>query len=167
MGQQLARPSRRRLGWEEDVERLAFKPFGGWNYSYSKDYMRNCSFIFWAAVTAGSLAVDWREAALVLGGSLWAQETIHAKSWGSGASWVHNVQAGYLLYHVYFRNNRRLLPLLGVLAEAAGDVGAVLQEYVLQHDVNYSHYAHAEGLAVGLAAGWLLDRFIKKKISLL
>ena len=167
MGQQLAR-HRRRLGSDEDERRLAFKPFGGWNYSYSEDYQRNCSFIIWAAVTAGSLAVDWREAALVLGGSLWAQETIRAvDSWGNGASWVHNVQAGYLLYHVYFRNNRRLLPLLGVLAEAAGDVGAVLQEYVLQHAVNYSHYAHAEGLAVGLAAGWLLDRFIKKKISLL
>ena len=167
MGQQLARPSRRRLGWEEDVERLAFKPFGGWNYSYSKDYQRNCSFIIWAAVTAGSLAVDWREAALVLGGSLWAQETIRKTAReGNGASWVHNVQAGYLLYHVYFRNNRRLLPLLGVLAEAVGDVGAVVQEYVLE-DEEYGHYAHAEGLAVGLAAGWLLDRFIKKKISLL
>ena len=166
MGQQLAR-HRRRLGSVEDERRLAFKPFGGWNYSYSEDYQRNCSFIIWAAVTAGSLAVDWREAALVLGGSLWAQETVKNSPGSNGASWVHNVQAGYLLYHVYFRNNRRLLPLLGVLAEAAGDVGAVVQEYVLKHDVHYGHYAHAEGLAVGLVAGWLLDRGFKKKVSLL
>ena len=166
MGQQLARPSRRRLGEEEDTERLAFKPFGGWNYSYPKEYMRNCSFIIWGAVTAGSLAVDWREAALVLGGSMWAQEN-RTDSWGNGASWVHNIQAGYLVYHVYFRGNKRWLPFLGVLAEAVGDTGAVLQEYVLKHDVSYSHYAHAEGLAIGLAAGWCLDRVFRKKMSAL
>ena len=88
-------------------------------------------------------------------------------SWGNGASWVHNIQAGYLLYHVYFRGNKRWLPFLGVLAEAAGDTGAVLQEYVLKHDVSYGHYAHAEGLAIGLAAGWLLDQLFTKKMSAL
>jgi len=63
-----------------------------------------------------------------------------------------------------------LMLVLGIVAFAIFAVlltSTKVTERTLQHDVDYGHYAHAEGLAVGLAAGWLLDRFIKKKISLL
>ena len=145
---------------------LEFKPFGGWNYSYGEKYQKYSSFTIWAFVTAGSLAVDWREAAIILGGSLWAQETIKNKGqWGSGASWVHNIQAGYCLYHYWFKNNKKMLVFLGVLAEAAGDIGAVIEEKM--YGTNYSHYAHGEGLVIGLISAFLLDQMFKTKRALI
>ena len=112
------------VSFQEQLRKLEFKPFGGYNYSYSNTFDRNASFIIWTFVTAGSYAVDWREASIVLGLSLWAQETIKKKEYSSGASWVHNVQAGYCLYHYWAKNNKKMLVFLGVLAEAAATSAA-------------------------------------------
>ena len=165
MGQQVSTNRRRRLveDYEVKIKELEFRPFGGWNYSYDEAYMKYCSFTIWALVTAGSLAVDWREAAIVLGGSLWGQETIKNKGqFGSGASWVHNIQAGYCLYHYAFKGNKKMLVFLGVLAEATGDIGAVIEEQ-MKGEKMYAHDAHVEGVAIGLVAAFVLDKMFTKK----
>ena len=106
---------------DPEAQRLAFRPFGGWNYSYDKSWMRNASFSQWVFATVATLGVDWREAAIVLGGSVLAQETVKKKGFNlfkendegewlaMGASWVFNVQLGYLVYHVLFKRNKRWL----------------------------------------------------------
>ena len=144
-------------GQDANVEKLAFRPFGGYNYSYTEKWMRTSSFTIWALVTLGSLAVDWREALAVLGGSLWAQETIKNSQYQMGASWVHNVQAGYCLYHYWRHNNRKLLVELAVAAEGAGDLTAYFGPE------NFDDGAHVEGLGEGLIAGFILDYVFKKK----
>ena len=138
-------------------EKLAFRPFGGFNYSYPEKWMRTASFTIWALVTLGSLAVDWREALAVLGGSLWAQETIKNEPYSSGASWVHNVQAGYCFYHYWMHNNRKLFVELAVAAEASGDLAAYFGPE------KFNDAVHVEGLGEGLIAGFILDKFVKKK----
>ena len=144
-------------GQDAEMEKLAFRPFGGFNYSYPKKWMRTSSFTIWALVTLGSLAVDWREALAVLGGSLWAQETIKNYPHTAGASWVHNVQAGYCFYHYWMHNNRKLFVELAVAAEGAGDLTA----YFGPED--FDDWAHIEGLGEGLIAGFILDYVFKKK----
>ena len=146
-----------RAKYRAEVEKLAFRPFGGYNYSYPHKWMRDASFTVWALVTLGSLAVDWREALAVLGGSLWAQETIKNYPHTMGASWVHNVQAGYCLYHYYMHNNRKLLVELAVAAEGAGDLTAYFGP------VDFADATHVEGLGEGLIAGFILDYVFKKK----
>ena len=187
MGQTIFKPigTRRRL-WAEDqsavwptyedffqyvvkhlpnVDKIKFRPFGGWNYSYGEDWERTASFSIWVAVTVGSLAVDWREAAIVLGGALWAQETIQMKTRGQrsmGASWVHNVQAGYLFYHMFIKGNKRWLVWLPGLYEGAADLVSWSQIWG-----EYADDAHGEGLVVGLISGYLLDQMFSKKRALL
>ena len=140
-------------------KKIEFKPFGGWNYSYPEEWMRNSSFLIWALVTLGSLAVDWREAAIILGGSLWAQETIkNDGQWSSGASWVHNVQAGYCIYHWLYRGNKKFLVWLGSVAEISGDIVAASEVWG-----EFADDAHVEGLIEGFAAGFVFDAMFKKK----
>ena len=157
------------LAHEEVAKSLAFRPFGGWNYGYGELYQNLSSWTIWAFVTSGSFAVDWREAAIVLGASMWAQETIKNRSWGSGASWVHNIQAGYCFYHYWFRKNKRWPVFLGVLAEAAGDFGAVIEEVARGKELGtqYSHKAHIEGFLEGMVAGFILDKIFTKKHALI
>ena len=138
------------------LKKLEFRPFGGYNYSYTHKWMRTASFTIWALVTLGSLAVDWREALAVLGGSLWAQETIKNDPLAMGASWVHNVQAGYCLYHYWMRNNRKLLVELAVAAEGAADLTSFFGPD------RFDDWAHVEGLGEGLIAGFVLDKFVFK-----
>ena len=166
MGQQLVKSERRRLV-ESEEKRLEFIPFGGWNYSYDHEYMRNISFSIWALVTAGSLAVDWREAAIVLGASLYGQETLKAQSWGDGASWVHNIQAGYCFYHYWGRNNTRFLVEAAALVEITADVMAKVQEWDTGGEIRYSHYAHIEGFAIGMISGFILDKIFTRKQPLI
>ena len=173
MGVVLAKPQRRRLVDIETGEtraqrakRLEFKPFGGWNYSYEETYQRNISFSIWAAVTAGSLAIDWREALLVLGLALWGQEAWRNDKWGSGASWVHNIQAGYCAYHYFVKNNTRALVTVATLGEIYADIFCKVEE--LDSGVPmYSHYAHIEGFTLGMASGFVLDQINHKKRALI
>ena len=174
MGQQIFKSAqtrtRRRLvegeTWQEALKRLEFRPFGGWNYSYEHEYMRNISFSIWALVTAGSLAVDWREAAFVLSAALYGQETWKNDSWGSGASWVHNIQAGYCFYHYWGRNNPRFLVEAAALIEITADVMAKVEEWDTGTEI-YSHEAHIEGFTEGIMAGFLLDKIFTKKRPLI
>jgi len=153
--------------------KIEFRPFNGWNYSYTESWERDASFSIWAFVTLGSLGVDWREAAIVLGGSMWAQETVKKNGWNAfkksekvwntmGASWVHNVQAGYLFYHMIFRRNKRWLVWLAALYEGAADAICFSEIWG-----KYDNYAHGEGLAFGLMSGFLLDFVFKKKQPLI
>ena len=176
MGQQIFKSAqtrtRRRLGedpesHEATVKRLEFKPFGGHNYSYDHEYMRNISFSIWALVTAGSLAVDWREAAIVLGAALYGQETWKSDSWGNGASWVHNIQAGYCFYHYWGRNNPRFLVEAAALTEIVADVLCKVQELDTGGEQMYSHEAHIEGFTEGIMAGFILDKIFTRKRPLI
>jgi len=187
MGIQTSVPSQRRRLTEEGesyekwfeelvefdpkVKEIAFRPFGGYNYSYDEAWMRDASFSIWAFVTLGSIGVDWREAGIVLGGSLWAQETVKKDGWAlwgkegahaMGASWVHNVQAGYLFYHMIFRRNKRWLVWLAALYEAGADIVCFTEIWG-----KFSNQAHAEGLLFGLMSGFLLDYVFKKKRPLI
>ena len=146
------------------ADKIKFRPFGNYNYSYFDAWERNASFSIWAAVTVGSLAVDWREAAIVLGGSLWAQETIQLKRGfrQMGASWVHNIQAGYLFYHMFIKGNNRWLVWLPGLYEGAADLVALSGMWG-----TYDDYAHGEGLVIGMISGFILDKMFSTKRALI
>jgi len=157
---------------DPEAQRLAFRPFGGWNYSYDKSWMRNASFSQWVFATVATLGVDWREAAIVLGGSVLAQETVKKKGFNlfkenkdvwltMGASWVFNVQLGYLVYHVLFKGNKRWLVWL-----ASGYVGTANIVCFSQVWGKFSDYQHAEGFVVGIVAAFLLDFVFKKREAL-
>lgn len=156
---------------------------GNWNYGYENQSENNWNFARWLAITVGTLGIDYREAAIVLGGGILAQEYLDSPYPGAstdqppektprllysyeemkndpslleghnhGSSWVHNVQSGYLLYHVAFNSNRRLIVGLPLVWELFAD----FQNW---------HPAHFYGLAQGCLAGFLLQRlFGKKKI---
>ena len=96
-------------------------------------------------------------AAIVLSVSLFAQEN-RLETGMAGASWVHNIQAGYCLYHYWFRNNKHMLVFLGTWAELIGD--AVAFSGIMG---SFNDAAHLEGLVEGLLAGYLLDMVFKKK----
>ena len=165
MGQQFSQQtSRRRLGEKADY---GWKPFGedGWDYGYPEEWMRTSSFSIWALVTAGSFAVDWREAAVVLGGAVWAQEkrlplTLDKENEGKGASWVHNVQAGYCLYHYWVRGNKKMLVFLATLVELGAD--AVAWSGVWG---KFDNAAHLEGLVEGFVVAFILDGINRRKIA--
>ena len=146
-----------------EYKKLAVRPFGGYNYSYGEEWMRTASFSQWAAVTVGGLAVDWREGLGILAVSLAAQESKWKKFPGHmGASWVHNIQFGYLAYHVIFRRNYRLLVLLPALYEFCADLVAWSKIWG-----PFDDYAHLEGAVIGIVTGFVLDQVVKKKRPLL
>ena len=152
------------------AEKFGWKPFGFVDYGYDERYQTIASFIIWAAVTWGSISVDTLEGIAVLAGSLlWTEYNTREKlnkggdtRWGTGASWVHNVQAGYCWYHYFVKGQRQWPLFLGSWAEMAGDLGAVGEELYRGHPM-YSHKAHYQGATIGMAAAFLLDMINKKK----
>ena len=163
--------ARRRLahGYDTPAEAFGWKPFGFVDYGYDHAYMTISSFIIWAAVTWGSISVDTLEGIAVLAGSLlWSEYntrkyfTAGGLGWGTGASWVHNVQAGYCWYHYFVKGQRQLPLFLGSWAEMAGDLGAVGEE-LLRGQKMYSHKAHYEGATIGMTVAFLLDMIHPKK----
>ena len=173
--------ARRRLahGWGTPAEKYGWKPFGYVDYGYDKAYMTVSSWTIWALVTWGSISVDMLEGVAVLAGSLmWSEyntKTYFSKGtlgWGTGASWVHNVQAGYCWYHYFVKGQRQWPLFLGSWAEMAGDLGAVAQEVFVSGHPMYSHKAHYEGASIGMTIAFLLDiinpkKGEKRKVSLL
>ena len=157
---------------------IAFRPFGGWNYSYDESEIRDLGFAWWALITLTTLGVDWREGAIVLGGSVLAQETV--KKWGynlfqekevpfclgCGASWVFSAQVGYLAYHVLFKRNKRWLVWLVSGGAVVMNVNAWSYDARILEETKTNHYAHLEGFVVGVAAAFLLDFFFKKRKAL-
>ena len=154
--------SQNKMSLKEKLDRLAFRPFGDHNYSYPEEWMMASSWSVWAAVTLGSLQIDWREAAAVLGGSLWAQETIKYDKNINGASWVHNVQAGYCAYHYFVKNNTKTFVWFATRFEIGADLVAVSGITGKFYD-----YAHAEGFAIGLLTAFILDKIVSNKKPLL
>ena len=73
---------------------------------------------------------------------------------GGGASWVHNIQAGYCLYHWYY-DPAKILVELAVAAELSGDLTAAYMG-------NYADDVHMEGVVEGLVSAWILDKFVFK-----
>ena len=150
------------------AEKYGWKPFGAMDYGYGEQYQSVSSWIIWALVTWGSFEINPLEAAALLGGSvLWSEKgarTPEAMRWGTGASWVHNVQAGYCWYHYFVKGRRGWGVFLGSMAETAGNLGAVLQEYIEDSSL-YSHKAHYEGASIGIAAAFLMDMVSRKKVG--
>ena len=142
------------------------RPLGGWNYGYDEDYMCYSSWLIWALTTWGAVSNDYLEGLGLLAGAMylneqkWARETlIHSemevKTLGSGASWVHNVMAGYCWYH-YYGKGKNSIPLRAASwAEIAGDLGAIVEETAM--GTLYSHEAHYKGSMEGFAVAWALD----------
>ena len=157
---------RRRLahGKETPKEKYGWKPFGCMDYGYDEKYQTVFSWIIWALVTWGSISVNPIEAAAVLGGAVAYSEYDCRKKdlegefkWGTGASWVHNVQAGYCWYHHFIKGQKQLPLMLGSWAEILGDMGAIVQEKMAGQPM-YSHKAHYEGASIGLGVAALFDK---------
>ena len=156
-------------GKETRTEEYGWKPFGNVDYGYGELYQSASSWTIWALVTYGSFSISPIEAAAILGGAVLYSESIDYDTkphyFGTGASWVHNVQAGYCWYH-YFVKGRKEWPVwLGTWAEMAGDIGAVAEEKLRGDIVLYNHKAHYQGASIGMAAAFLFDLINKKKGS--
>jgi hypothetical protein len=154
-------PDRRRLahGKGKPAETYGWKPFGNMDYGYGEAYQTYSSFTIWALVTWGSFSVSPIQAALVLGGSVAYAEYNAGPQIGTGASWIHNVQAGFCWYHYFIKGQKQLPLALGSWAEIAGDLGAVAEEWIKDKGKIYSHIAHYEGASIGIVIAMLLDRF--------
>ena len=138
------------------AEKWGMKPFGFADYGYPELYMTASSFTIWALVTWGSISVNPLQAMVVLVGALVYNE--YKPKAGYGASWVHNVQAGYCWYHHFIKGKTQLPLVLGSWAEITGDMGAIAEE-MYQNKSLYSHKAHYQGATVGFITAMLLDRF--------
>jgi hypothetical protein len=148
-----------------------FRPLGGWDYGYPNAWECFVSWTIWALVTWGSFSVDPYEAAGLLGATMYAQEQrewvedylVGDKGMGGGASWVHNVQAGYCWYHHFVKGNKSFPLLLGSWAEVSADLAAVGVELYDRETYNYSHKAHWMGASEGMAVAYVLDLLRRKK----
>ena len=147
---------------QEEYKRYEFKPFGGWNYSYGTKVQAIGGGAFWLAMTAGGLAVDWREAAIVLGVCVYLQEQ-EDPNMGIGNSWVSNVQAGYLFYKWWARNNQRYLVKWSALFAAVNDSTMYLYDKTLDWELNINHKVHFTGFMEGIVTAFLLDKIFTRK----
>ena len=129
---------RRRLahGKDNPAEAYGWKPFGNMDYGYPKQYQTLSSFTVWGLVTWGSFSIDPLEAAALLAGAVaWSEYDVYNRiekgkeqPWGTGASWIHNVQAGYCWYHHFVKGQRGWPVWLGSYAEITADLGAIVEE---------------------------------------
>jgi len=148
----------------DNVNGVTWRPFGFWDYGYPEMYMVYGSWSIWAMVTWGSFFVDPLEAAAILGYGFYVQENPEKmlfmgrdkNHWGSGSSYVHNLQAGYCWYHYFIKGRREWPVFLGTWAEIAGDLAAVGEE-VQKDAIMYAHDAHYKAAFLGLIAGFVLD----------
>lgn len=162
----------KRIEYEGTLDGAIFRPLGGQDYGYETDFKVGSSWLIWALVSWGSISVDPLEGISLLALSMLAQESDSFKKYfinetmGTGASWVHNVQAGYCWYHYFVKKHEGLGLMLGTYAELLGDMGAVGQE-LFEGKQHYSHEAHYKGVAIGMVAARLLDalRGKNKKFS--
>ena len=159
---------RRRLAHGRGVpaEEYGWKPFGITDYGYDEQYKTVSSWIIWALVTWGSFTINPIEAGLLLAGSVAAQEyraqDHETLGWRSGASWVHNIQAGYCWYHHFIKGRQEWGTVLGSYAELTGDLGAILEEYASGKN-KYNHHAHYQAASIGIAVAFLMDMISKNK----
>ena len=176
--------ARRRLGGEtaEDLEyssadleffagmkRFEFKPFGSWNYSYPTQLETVAGAAIWILMTAGGLAVDWREAAIVLGVCMYLQERdlYVGRTYGCGNSWVSNVQAGYLFYQWWARNNKRYIVKGPALWGIFGGLGVYLYDWSIDWEFHVAHRVHFTGFMEGIVTAFLLDKIFTRKQPLI
>jgi len=142
-----------------------FKPFGGHDYGYDKTSHAVISWAMWAGATNGTFFIDPLEAIVVLAGALYLQE--HPKLWqdeddekhmGSGASAVRNVQAGYCMYHCFFKGRREYPVLLpSYIAIGSNLYATQAEDEHATPPVLYAHDAHYKAMFLGLGAAFLLD----------
>jgi len=143
-----------------------FKPFGGHNYGgyeYASDTV--ISWTVWLLATYGSFYIDPIEAGGILAGALYLQE--HPEIWmdeddetfmGNGASAVHNVQAGYCMYHTFFKGRREPMIWVPAHAELFADIYCTYAEDTKANPpILYAHDAHYMGMFLGMAAAFVLD----------
>ena len=154
--------TRRRLrhGVGEPAQEYGWKPFGVADYGYDEPLDTVGSWSIWAAVTWGSFDVNPWHAAGILAAAVFYLEQYKARGVrATGASWVHNVQAGYCWYHYFVKKNKGWPVFVGTWMEIAGDGWAVVDEYIVKTGANYGHRVHAEGAFIGFMTALLLDRF--------
>ena len=164
---------RRQDAFTKEVNGISFRPLGGWEYGYSDDYMCYSSWLIWALTTWGAVSNDKFEGLGILAAAMYLNESksfrnnfIHDSGergeLAGGASWVHNVMAGYCWYHYYILKKNTLPLKLGSWSELAGDLGAVAQEQ-LTGVGGVSHEAHYNGGSQGMAIALILDKLRGKR----
>ena len=151
-------------------KKYEWRPFGGENYGYELGQLAQIALYVnnavWATTVGGALTVDWRAAAIALGGSIYLQETRYDQKsqvtwkqedlWGDGSSYCWNVTGGYCTYHYFFRNNKTWLLFLTTWLTLTSDIGGVLN--LGKHPV--SNYAHGLGFAHGVVLALILERVL-------
>jgi hypothetical protein len=143
------------------------RPLGGWNYGYDEDYMCYASWTIWALTTWGAVSNDYLEGLGLLAGAMYlneqrlARDLLVSRKIGPGASWVHNVMAGYCWYHYYILQKKSIPLRAGSWAELTGNLGAVVEEFGV--GTRYSHEAHYKGACEGMTVAWVLDMLRGKR----
>ena len=154
---------------EQKTAGVEFRPLRRSDYGYPTLGVTQVSWGLWALQTAATLSIDAREALTLLLGSMLLNDYVMTEldeSWflhGTGASFVHNVQFGYLLYNYLFRNKQSNLVKIACVGEALGDLWCVYDEVSKNLEVGskFSHRAHAAGIITGLLSGTILSGVFK------
>ena len=139
---------------------LEIRPFGMGDYGYLDDRVSFISTGIWALDTVASLKINKREALFVLAGAMLVNDlwlTTSLEKPVSGSSFVHNVQAGYILEKYMNQKKSRSTLSAGALAATLGaDLYAIYDEHQKGYDFNsvYKHSWHGIGLAAGALASW-------------
>ena len=183
MGQVVAKPgTRRRLTKERgefqfrnrlEGDGIIFKPFGKWDYGYETDMITYLSWLQFIVTSWATFSIDYLEAAAILGIAVYLQE--HPEWWpkahqgGTGASYIYNVQGGYIRYHYFIKGRRDLSTWLGawstVLTDIAGvgDFGWLSMETSEEYRQSVHHWVHMVGVTEGMSVAFLLDFLRPKK----
>ena len=160
-------------------KKYAWRPFGGENYGYELGQLAQIALYVnnavWALTVGGALTVDWRAAAIALGGSIYLQETRYDQKsqvtwkqedlWGDGSSYCWNVTGGYCTYHYFFRNNKTWLLFLAAWLTLIGDISGVLK--LGKYGEETGNEAHARGFIQGVVLALILEWVLGKKQSVL
>ena len=154
---------------EQAASGVEFRPLRRSDYGYSTCGLTQFSWSLWALQTITTFTVDAREALSLLVGAMLLNDYVITELdpdlyfHSIGASFVHNVQFGYLIYNYMCRNKTSNLIKLALAGEAFGDAWCVFDE--MRKDVDpgaiYSHRSHALGIVTGLISGTVLSRVFK------
>ena len=149
-------------------KKYEWRPFGGENYGYELGQLAQAALYVnnavWATTVGGALTVDWRAAAIALGGSIYLQEYNFRTGRGDlsmGSSYCWNVTGGYCTYHYFFRNNKTWLLFLAAWLTLIGDISGVLK--LGKYGEEVGNEAHARGFIQGVVLALILEWVLGKK----